>query len=68
MCVTYTNVYMDVRVCRCACVCVCLCVCVRERIGPVAHLIVIALVFGLEPVDRNQGAEPRGLCLPLSLS
>lgn len=26
----------------------------RERIGPVSHLIVIASVFGLETVDRNQ--------------
>lgn len=28
--------------------------CVSERIGPVSHLIVIASVFGLETVDRNQ--------------
>lgn len=32
----------------------CVCLCERERIGPVSHLIVIAPVFGLETVDRNQ--------------
>lgn len=33
---------------------ICVCLCERERIGPVSHLIVIASVFGLETVDRNQ--------------
>lgn len=32
----------------------CVFVCASERIGPVSHLIVIASVFGLETVDRNQ--------------
>lgn len=32
----------------------CVCLCGWERIGPVSHLIVIASVFGLETVDRNQ--------------
>lgn len=30
------------------------CMCVKERIGPLAHLIVIASVFGLETVDKCQ--------------
>ncbi len=38
-----------------------------EKIDKRAHLIVIAAVFGLEPVDRNQGSAP-GLLLPLPVS
>lgn len=39
----------------------------EERIGKLVHLIVIAAVFGLEPVDRNQGSAPE-LLLPLPVS
>lgn len=35
------------------CVCVCVCVSGRES-AQLSHLIVIASVFGLETVDRNQ--------------
>lgn len=62
-----------INVCRVVCFnTVCLCMCENERIGPVSHLIVIASVFGLETVDRNQQWARwwwwwgyGGLCLPL---
>lgn len=61
-------------------ICVCLCMCEWERIGPVSHLIVIASVFGLETVDRNQqslvvvvgglwrAASPTSQCLSCNAS
>lgn len=61
-----------VRVCVFSDIRVCLCMCEWERIGPVSYLIVIASVFGLETVDRNQQwawwwwcGGYGGLCLPL---
>lgn len=49
---TYTSLNERVRLPD---ICVCVCVCVSGReLAQLSHLIVIASVFGLETVDRNQ--------------